>query len=271
MTKRVASPCNNHLTLLCQELSELLRRRAPRSLCGVRLAQLLGQARKVELAVLPHEDKVQLCGDQVLLDSRYVSDVYDPTNERRRADCALYFLHELTHLAQGIGQKAMVRRLRGTGGEQTLLHCDLHADHVAAGLLHKLQPQWSVTFLKDCQGQSLSAFPATVRHTKAAQQRKRMRVIAVRADYWARLLGLLPAGHIEDGYLYVEYTQPKGALLLVRSGPPLAVLGEVRLGAADVAALDRVNNPLDPLPLSALDDLLIRTLSRLRRPGSAAR
>lgn len=266
MTKRVTRPSNNKLTTLCQELTALLRRPAPRTVCGVRLLQLLGRARRVTLAVLPHEDKVQLSGEQVLLDSRYVGTVYDPTDERRRADCALYFLHELTHLAQGIGQKAMVRRLRGTGGEQTLLHCDLHADHVAAGLLHRLQPHWSVPFLKEVQGQSLCAFPATVRHTKAAQQRKRMRVIAVRADYWARRLGLLAAERIEDGYLYVEYTKPKGALLLVRSGPPLAVLGEVRLGVAEVAALERVNNPRRPLPLSELDELLIHTLRRLRRP-----
>lgn len=266
MTKRVTRPSNNKLTILCQELTALLRRPAPRTVCGVRLLQLLGRARRVKLAVLPHEDKVQLSGEQVLLDSRYVGTVYDPTDERRRADCALYFLHELTHLAQGIGQKAMVRRLRGTGGEQTLLHCDLHADHVAAGLLHRLQPHWSVPFLKEVQGQSLCAFPATVRHTKAAQQRKRMRVIAVRADYWARRLGLLAAERIEDGYLYVEYTKPKGALLLVRSGPPLAVLGEVRLGVAEVAALGRVNNPRRSLPLSQLDELLIHTLRRLRRP-----
>lgn len=80
--------------------------------------------------------------------------------------------------------------------------------------------------------------------------------------------GLLPQGRIEDGYLYVEYTKPKGALLLVQSGPPLAALGEVRLSKTDVAALQRVNNPRDPLPLSSLDELLLKALRRLHPPRS---
>jgi len=269
MTKRAFRPANSHLSQLCQELTQLLRcSRMPRIVCGVRLPKLLGAARKVELAVLPHQDKVQIRSTEILLDSRYVGAAYNPADERRRVDCILYFLHELTHRAQGIGQKSMVRLLRGTGGEHTLLHCDLHADHVAAGLLHRLAPQWSIPFLKDVQGQSLSAFPVTASHTPAAQERKRMRVIAVRADYWARLIGLLPEGRIEDGYLYVEYTKPKGALLLVQSGPPLAVLGEVRLSKTDVAALQRVNNPRNPLPLSSLDELLKRALRRLHPPRS---
>ena len=47
--------------------------------------------------------------------------------------------------------------------------------------------------------------------------------------------GLLPQGRIEDGYLYVEYTKPKGALLLMQSGPPLAALVVLRHPPAEIA------------------------------------
>jgi hypothetical protein len=248
---------------LCSELSALICS-LPRRVCGVDLRLLLGPARKVHLAALPDDDKVKVERQRILLDPCYVTSVYDAGDEARRAACALYFLHELTHLAQGIGPKAMVRLLRRADGEQTLLHCDLHADHVAAAILHRAVPRWSVPFLKDVQGHALAAFPATRRHSPKAQHRKRMRVLAVRADYWARRLGLIAAERAGDGYLFIEYTRPHGAMLLFRSGPPLTLLGEVRLGPGMVMVLEQVNAPGASQSLAELDDVLIGALLRLR-------
>jgi|JI9StandDraft_1071089.scaffolds.fasta_scaffold04576_9 hypothetical protein len=252
------------MSSLCRELTELLNDRLPRRACGVHLQQIIQGARKVCLASLTHQDKVQVRGNRILLDRRYVSTAYDASDERRRAVCALYFLHELIHLAQGIGPKSMVRLLRRAEGEQTLLHFDLHADHVAAMILHRARPQWSLQFLKDVQGHALCDFPATHRHSLVAQRRKRMRVLAVRADYWARRIGLIDEERVGDGYLFLEYTRPRGSMLLFRSGPPLSLLGEVRLGVRDVSAIERVNFPAAPLPQSKLDEILLRALRRLR-------
>ncbi len=272
MTRRsLFQVSNKAMSSLCGELTALLRSRLPRNVCGVDLRRLIGPAREVHLTSLPHEDKVQVESARILLDHRYVSATYDASDEGRRAACALYFLHELIHLAQGIGPKAMVRLLRRAEGEQTLLHCDLHADHIAAAVLHRHIPGWSVPFLKDVQGLSLAAFPATKRHTPHAQRRKRMRVLAVRVDYWARRLSLIPAARVEAGYLFVEYTRPRGAMLLFRSGPPLTLIGEVRLGPGTVSELDQVNSPATPLPLSRLDEILIGTLRRINAASRQSR
>ena len=91
-----------------------------------------------------------------------------------------------------------------------------------------------------------------------------MRVLAVRADYWARRIGLIDEERVGDGYLFLEYTRPRGSMLLFRSGPPLSLLGEVRLGVRDVSAIERVNFPAAPLPQSKLDEILLRALRRLR-------
>jgi len=253
------------LRLIGRELTALLRRRLPAQVCGVQLGRLLGPARRVRVTPLSKDDKVRLRGEQVLLDSQYLSRNYDQADERSRAACMLYFLHELIHLAQGIGAKKTVRGIRSAGAEHTLLHCDLHADHGAAGLLHRLIPEWSVPFLKDVQGYALAAFPSTAGHTDGAKQRKRLRVLAIRADYWARQLGMVTEGR-QAGYLFVEYAQPRGPLLLYRSGPPLTLLGTVRLRPQEVAILDRASQPGKPLPMSGLDHLLIGILRRQQPP-----
>jgi len=230
--------------------------------------------RQFEIVALSHEDKVQIVGDKVMLDSDYVSRTYDMHDERRRADALMYVLHELIHLDQGIGAKSTVRRLRRAGGEHSLLHADLSADHVAAALLHHLAPRWSTAFLTDVQGSSLASFPSTGRHTKAALHRKRLRLLALRTDYWVQRLGLLPE-RSTHGYVYVEHTKAKdsqkfGDLSVLLSGPPVSVIGTTRLNPTESAALERVSLPSNPLPLSELDEVLVRTLRRLQPTANGA-
>ena len=260
---------NKNLSSLCTELTQLFNQPLPATIYGVRIRKLLGAVRTFGCANLRCEDKVRIDGSHVVLDLEYVSRTYDPSDERRRADAILFVLHELVHLiAQGIGAKETVRKLRRAGGETSLLHADLCADHIAAALLHRLAPQWSLAFLRDVQSMSLTSFPSTDRHTAAARRRKRMRMLALRADFWARRLGLI-SDRAADGYIYLEHGQGSrrfGDLSVLLQGPPVAVLGTARLGTKEAAALERVTAPSKPLPLSRLDDLLVHALRRLSTP-----
>jgi hypothetical protein len=264
--QRLTAAQRKFLSALCSELNALFKQKLPSELYGVKIRDLLGSVRSFEYAALSNEDKVVIKGDRVILDNEYVSKVYDPADERRRADAILYVLHELVHHAQGIGAKTTVRQLRRSGGEQSLLHADLTADHVAAFLLRHLAPQWSIAFLKDVQGTSLASFPVTDRHSPPAQQRKRLRLLALRADFWARRLGKL-SERPGTGYVYIEHTRSLRDLSVLLSGPPISVIGTARLGPKESSLLERVGSPSAPLPLSALDDVLVRELQRLKPPG----
>lgn len=249
------------------ELSRFLNR-LPKKICGIPLARITGSARQVKVERLTNNDKVRLNNEEIVLDSRFVATSYHYSEERSRAACVLYFLHELLHVAQGIGAKATVRAMRSAGAEHTLLHYDLQTDHLAAKLLHRMEPTWSVAFLKDVQGYALTAFPTTRKHKEAAQRRKRLRMLSIRADYWARRLGLLQEDQ-HDGYLHIEYRQPRGLLLLFRVDSLRKRLGTTRLSQATVAKLERVAAPNAALPLSELDDLLVNILSRINRQMKA--
>jgi len=88
-------------------------------------------------------------------------------------------------------------------------------------------------------------------------------MLALRADFWARRLGLI-SDRAADGYIYLEHGQGSrrfGDLSVILYGPPVAVLGTARLGTKEAAALERVTAPSKPLPLSGPDDLLVHALT----------
>src|SRR4051812_41494559 len=95
--------------------------------------------------------------------------------EERRQLAILYFAHEVVHHAQGMKGLETVRRLRSAGGETTLMHVDLAADHVAAGITARVFPQWTLQALKDREGRSLGAYPVGWMHPNAARARKAVR------------------------------------------------------------------------------------------------
>lgn len=96
--------------------------------------------------------------------------------------CVLYFLHELIHLQQGIGELETVQIVRSTGAEMTLMHLDLSADHAACLLTNTAFPRWDLLWLKNLTGRSLSAFPASTFHTQAARHRKAAPLVPTEAN-----------------------------------------------------------------------------------------
>jgi hypothetical protein len=217
---------------------------------------VLGVAKKVQLKVLPDEDKVRVAGDVAHLDEKAMLDIVRLRwpREERVAFGVLYFLHELAHLAQGIGRKEVVTRLRATGGETTLMHLDLAADHAAALLANAAVPKWPLEWLKDLEGLSCSTFPVTPYHTAASRARKAHRLVGLRADLLARRARLLDGS---AGYAFVEYGPAGGSILLMESGPIMRVLRVSVLSPEQARVLDEAADPpADSGGVEGLDRLL---------------
>lgn len=157
----------------------------------------------------------------------------------------LYVLHEAIHLPQGLGDKESVRRLRGTGAELTLMHCDLAADHGAACLGAQLVPGWRLRWLKELQGQTLAAFPLGPHHGAGARLRKCRRLAALRLDWQARELGLIAPEDGAGGYCWGEYRSEGGELLLFQSAPLPRIVCGVLVQAEEALVFDQAPPPRD--------------------------
>ncbi len=205
---------------------------------GVRVADFLKGARRVEFADLDNEDKIRVEGDVVYLDAPAVAEA---TNLRwplddRLALGTMYFLHELVHVVQGIGEKKAVGDLRSAGAEGTVMHMDLAADHIAALLTNRAVPRWDVNWLKGLQGRCLVNFTVGPYHTAASRSRKAHRLVGLRLDYFTRVAGVLDE---HGGYVFADYGPAGGKLLVLNSGPPVSLLGGTRLEASEAVTLDR--------------------------------
>ncbi|MCA9544133.1 MAG: hypothetical protein KC613_07070 [Myxococcales bacterium] len=184
------------------------------------------------------------------------------SDEDAGLDAALYVLHELAHLPQGIGDYAVVQRLRAID-EGLVLDMDLAADHFAA--LVVAQMGWAeLARLKDRQGRGLCNYPVGPDHAPAARLRKARRVVSLRADCLLRQRGLLASG---AGYVSAAFGSERG-LAVVEMGRGVSTLlacaelspraQAVLLGAADRAADVRAAT-------ARLDAVLYRLLPQLRR------
>jgi hypothetical protein len=179
--------------------------------------------------------------------------------------CMLYFVHELLHIPQGIGEFATVQRLRAVGAELTLMHLDLTADHAALLLTHRAVPRWSVTSLERLVSSSLESFPASGFHTQAARHRKAVRLVSTRADLLARERH--PGALDRMGYLFVDYAPAGGGLFLLAYGPPQRVLAEVVITAKESQQLNEAADPRRREGLAEIDLILERLLAAWRREG----
>lgn len=202
-------------------------------------ACLLGDARRVEFAELPGEDKVRIEGGSWSLDATSMADLARVA-KRRGYDrglrlAVLFAIHETIHLDQGIGDKDSVDRLRSTGAEHTLLHIDLSADHMAALLACQVFPQWDLADLKGLLGEG--GFPASRWHTMAARSRKALRRISVRLDSFLRLARPDLAARLGDGYAWADFGPAGGSFLIMASGPPVALVALSPLSVADARIL----------------------------------
>ena len=229
-------------------------------LFGVQLNRVIGSARRVRLERLDNEDKVRVTADEVQFDDEYFRSTISSmgATDVCRALCTLYFLHELIHLWQGIGEMSAVRALRSTGAEMTLMHLDLAADHTAVLFANHAVPKWDVLWLKDVQSRALSAFPASSFHTQAARHRKAVRLVSIRLDFLARRDGKVPMHKVQPGYVFADYGFGGGKALVMAMGPPPMMFSSADIDTSKAALLlSAADEHADPDRfLNKLDDAL---------------
>jgi hypothetical protein len=204
---------------------------------GVDFRALCGDARRVEFTPLPDDDKVRVSADAVLLHDACVRglDAGPETAADAASLCALYLIHELVHLPQGIGPYPMVGRLR-TLGEDALLDLDLGADHVSALVVARTN-RVDLGALKTLQLRGLCGFPVSPEHTPEARRRKARRVVGLVAE---AKLGMLS----ENGYLVADFSPESSELVLIRRGTGVTrVVAAPPLTRGDV---DRLLSAADP-------------------------
>lgn len=172
--------------------------------------------------------------------------------------CVLYFLHELIHLQQGIGELETVQIVRSTGAEMTLMHLDLSADHAACLLTNTAFPRWDLLWLKNLTGRSLSAFPASTFHTQAARHRKAARLVSIRLDYLGRAMDVVTPADLGGGYLFADFGPAGGHLLVLRSASPLSLVKAAPLVPTEANLLWNAADPA--VKLDEVDEVLRRAL-----------
>jgi hypothetical protein len=245
-------------------LTKLLGRPWQEPVFGIDMARALRGATRVELADLAYDDKV-LVGDGVVrLDRPEVERMLSqlPMNrEAKLALAAMYFVHELVHIEQGIGDKNLVSALRSTGGETTLMHVDLGADHAAALGVTVAFPKWNLNWLKDLQGRSLGASPTSRYNTSAGRARKAQRLVGLRLDYLARNTGLISKDVLGSGYAFADFGPAGGKLLILVSGPPQGVVRAADLSPSEAELLSSAADDGLDARLSKIDRVLVEKLT----------
>lgn len=261
-TKRAAEQVD--LSFLEEEFTRIVNLLWDRPIFGIPMGALIGSAREVRFEALTNDDKVLVGPEAIRLDPGYYQETLAAMGhtEESRALCTIYFLHEFIHLWQGIGEMKAVQDLRSTGAEMTLMHLDLAADHTATLLAVEAVPKWDLLWLKDLQGRSLSAFPASSFHTQAARHRKAVRLVSIRLDYLARRTRLVPMEKVGSGYVFADYGPAGGRILVMALGPPPLMLRSSTISESAVKVLhgaaDERRDPVDAL--AAIDGVLLAAL-----------
>ena len=145
-------------------------------LAGFDFRPILRPAKRVRFAELKDQAKVEIVGDELFVEPSWLIGLFKLGLGTREAFALLELsvAHEVVHLAQQIGDKRTVEAMRrsGRGGEITLMHLDLSADHVAAVALEAARYPGELEWLKDIQGRSILGFPAGVEHSAASRYPK---------------------------------------------------------------------------------------------------
>ncbi|MBN8231218.1 hypothetical protein JYK02_27235 [Corallococcus macrosporus] len=229
---------------------------------GIDLARMFEGARDVRFTRLVEDDQVEIRGDCIYLHEPSYQQLDDSiaNQEEFLATSMLFFLHEWVHVRQGIGKKSMVDLLRETGGESTLMHLDLSADHAAAKLAHQAEPRWTLAWLKELQSRSLFSYPAGRGHTSASRGRKTTRLVSLRLDYLVRAASQPPywSSKLGAGYVFADLSPGGGAMLLLVSGPPVSVVANCRLSSEQTTFLTTIMDEREEVGdrLADLDELL---------------
>ncbi|MFL5346859.1 MAG: hypothetical protein ACJ8AT_18920 [Hyalangium sp.] len=235
---------NSSLDWLQEEFRRVLHFPWSEPIFGIQVAQLFQGVRDVRFAPLAQEDRVEVRGDCVYVHEPSIRQMVDGIEDREKllATALLYFLHEWIHVQQGIGDKRMVDLLRETGGESTLMHLDLSADHAAARFTQRVEPRWTLGWLKELQSRALLDYPVGRGHTFASRGRKTNRLISLRLDALARMASRPPSwfSKVGEGYVFADLSPGGGAMFLLVSGPPVSVVGYTRLSAEQAAFLTTI-------------------------------
>jgi hypothetical protein len=249
---------------ICDTLGRLICWPWSEPIFGVEVATLLRGVTRVELAELSNDDKVAFDNETLRLDGgAIVAAIRVPmAREERLALAAMYCVHELVHVQQGIGRMDAVKALRSTGAEQTLMHVDLAADHAAALIVGTVFPRWKLPWLKDLQGRSLVAFPVSPFNVAAGRARKAQRLVGLRLDYLSRETRAIASETIGEGYAFSDFGPAGGFLLVMVSGPPFSVVKVSELSPADGEFLSSAADAgLDGTRLAEIDSILRRALT----------
>lgn len=229
---------------------------------GVDIDLRLAACMKLELTVLDRDDKVRVDGASLLVDEsfpRRLIDVGFQGDELLKL-AALYVMHELVHHDQGIGDYALVGSLRAAGGETTLLHLDLAADHAAALAVHRAVPSWSLAELKGLITRSLSFFPARGLRTAASRVRKSLRAASSQLDARLHELGVgLDASM--GGYWYIDLCPLGGDAFAVAAGPPMRLAAKERFTTKEADTV--LNASLDDNAMAAARPIIERLVSKV--------
>lgn len=234
-------------------------------IAGFNAAQLFKGAQRIDIQPLPDDLKI-VAGEHVItLDDDYLRQLAARGfDEDLKALAAIYFLHELAHVAQGAQRIESVRAIRSTGGETTLMHLDLAADWAAVRMASEAIPEWDVLWLRDLQTRSIGDFPVSRYHGAASKHRKVSRLVGCRLDYVVRKHGFVAELDNHDGYVFAEYGVNGGAFLVMLSGPPMRLALPAQIGPQDAQMLGRcLDTSTDPrTALMAMDELFLAVLRR---------
>lgn len=246
--------------------------------CGVSVRDLVGSSTSIAFEPLPQDDKVVVRGSTLVVDDSYPRGLAasGKAHEEQLALLVLYVVHEAVHVVQGLGAKAAVTRLRGTGHEDELMHLDLQADHVALLIVNQLFPTWGLHWLRDVQSRSIRDFPTTPGHSATSRLRKVMRFVGLRLGYLVHrhrpeLIGA-------EGYVYAMFGGHGGPLQVFVNGTVRRLLFETTLSMDTTRDLLTALDPghelscmmkLDGILMDLLPPVTPRTGTRRRWSASS--
>lgn len=242
-----------HLTSICRHAWD-----GP--IAGIRVGQLLRGAQEVCIEDLSNDLAIDFRGDRIIsANEKTYRDMWAKcmNPDEALAVSALYFVHEVIHVLQGIQRKAMVTGLRANASEPTLADLDLAADDLSARVV-AVATGLSLAYLKDLEARATEAFPATHYHTGASVARKSSRLVGLRVD--ALLRGrVVPVER--DGYASVLMPFSEGDMQVMWNARVPRLLGTIRLKVAEADLLRTAARP--GRPPGELDRLLVDVVKRL--------
>jgi hypothetical protein len=231
--------------------------------CGFDLQATAQGATRVAADDLPDERAFIVRGDAVVVSRgalRRLHETFEGDASRQHAIAALYAVHEMVHDFQGIAGKGEVARVRFAGAESALMHIDLGADHVAALVVHRAFPEWSLDWLKDVQGLSLRGFPADKRNPPFSRLRKTLRLVGLRADLLMRREGIGQDVMRDESYGFADFAPGGGPVAFLVNRPPFVVVRVGSLTPTDARVLfDAVEGTESRI--SSVDNVLRRALN----------